>query len=208
MLTSTRDVSLNYVNVTDGGDDGIRGLNVTNFTLNRANITGNGNAIEESGADFINLFGTNIISDVLFDNNEFRQLDVDNNTGSLDRLTISDSIFNGEGVASPNGAQGILITMNNAPATAATFQKVVITDTVFQDLRSTGVQMDSGGGTGTQEITVTGSSFNTLGAAGIDVIGAFGTHRAVRHFEQPDLPQPRLARHQHQPPDHVDRPAR
>ena len=39
VLTSTRDVSLSYLNVTNSGDDGIHANAVTNFTLNRPTST-------------------------------------------------------------------------------------------------------------------------------------------------------------------------
>ena len=51
-LTNTRDVSLDQMNVTGSGDDGIHGVGVTNFTLNRSNINNNGNSTSDDGLQF------------------------------------------------------------------------------------------------------------------------------------------------------------
>lgn len=93
ILTSTINVSLSYMNVQNGGDDGIQGSSVTGFTLSNCNVTGNGNAVTERGVEITNLLGTASISSSSVSNNAEDNLYVVNNTGTLTLLTVTNSTF-------------------------------------------------------------------------------------------------------------------
>lgn len=58
LLTTTRNVSLSWMNVQNAGDDGIRGQGVTNFSLLNSTLTTNGNAVAENGLQFGEASGT------------------------------------------------------------------------------------------------------------------------------------------------------
>ena len=100
-LTSTRDVSLGYVNVTNSGDDGIHGNAITNFTLNRANVNNNGNSTSDDGVQFgeasgsvVGLLGTAAITNSSVSGNAHNGFWLRNTSGTLSSFTVTGSSFN------------------------------------------------------------------------------------------------------------------
>jgi Big-like domain-containing protein/cadherin-like protein/VCBS repeat protein len=100
-LTSTRDVSLDQMNITSSGDDGIRGQGVTNFTLDKSNLTNNGNAAAENGIQFgeatgsvAGAFGTVSITNTDVTGSAGNNVHIRNTSGTLDNLTVTNSTFN------------------------------------------------------------------------------------------------------------------
>ena len=99
-LSNTTNVSLTRVRVTGGGDDGIRGTNVTNFTLASSLIESNGNATGEANIDFgdVNdttpdgLFGTASITSSTIRNAFEHNASIRNQNGTLS-ITVTDSQF-------------------------------------------------------------------------------------------------------------------
>ena len=57
-LTSTFDVALAFMNIVSNDDAGIKGINVTNFSLNRSNVNNNGNSTSDEGIQFGEFSGT------------------------------------------------------------------------------------------------------------------------------------------------------
>lgn len=102
LLTATSSVSLTRMQITGGGDDGVRGTNVSGFSLISSFINNNGNAIHESGLDFGDtssltpdgLHGTAVVTNSTIQNSYYNGLSVRNNGGApLTALTITGSQF-------------------------------------------------------------------------------------------------------------------
>ncbi len=91
-LTETAGINLTLVRVNAGTDDGIRGLNVTNFDLSNSLITNNGNAVTERGIEMTNLLGTASITGSTISGSAEDNLFVMNGTGTLS-LTTSTTTF-------------------------------------------------------------------------------------------------------------------
>lgn len=94
-LTSTRDIALSGVNVTNGGDDGIRASSVTNLAIAgdsgtglASAITGNGNAGGENGFDLTELAGVVTISNATVTGNYDNNVALTNDAATLTNLTI------------------------------------------------------------------------------------------------------------------------
>ncbi len=106
-LNSTSSVSLAFMNVQGNQNYGIRGINVTGFTLDNSTVgtaTANGtsntadldaaNYQGEGSVRFLNLLGTATISNSSLDNGFSKTLAVVNNTGTLTNLAITNSVLN------------------------------------------------------------------------------------------------------------------
>jgi hypothetical protein len=117
VLSSTRDVSLTRIRVANGGNDGIQGTSVTNFTLASSLIEDNGNAVAEAGLDFGDvadttpdgLFGTASITNSTIRDSFERNVSVRNQNGSLS-LTVTGSQFTNVS-ANLGSDDGILVDM-------------------------------------------------------------------------------------------------
>jgi VCBS repeat-containing protein len=84
LLSSTSNVSLASVKVTNGGDDGIRGSNVNGFSLTGSSqVTGNGNTVTEDGLDFTNLTGTVNLTNATVSASADRNVAVVNESGTV-----------------------------------------------------------------------------------------------------------------------------
>jgi hypothetical protein len=101
VLTSTRDVSLGYLNVTNSGDDGIHANAVTNFALNQANVNNNGNSTSDDGLQFgeasgsvVGVLGTVAITNTSISANAHNGFWLRNTSGTLSSFTVSGSTFN------------------------------------------------------------------------------------------------------------------
>ena len=132
-LTSTRDVSLGYVNVTNSGDDGLHGNVITNFTLSRANINNNGNSTSDDGVQFgepsgsvVGLLGTAAITNSSVSGNAHNGFWLRNTSGTLSSFSVTGSTFND--VNDTFGANAFLFegsgtsTVTTAAISGSTFQ--------------------------------------------------------------------------------------
>lgn len=107
-LTSTGDLSLNQMNITNNLGDGIGGGTINGFVLNRVNISGNGNdaATDESGINLTEVTGTasaglhptSITNCNITNNNEF-EIQITNTTGTLTSFEMSGNTVSSDGVA-------------------------------------------------------------------------------------------------------------
>jgi len=106
-LTSTENVRLAYMNVTNNLGDGIGGSNVNGFLIDNMLISGNGNdaGTDESGINISELTGTasggarptGIFNSTIQNNNEF-EVQITNSTGTLTNFQVVNSTFASNGV--------------------------------------------------------------------------------------------------------------
>lgn len=123
-LARTAKVSLAGVNVTGGGDDGIRGANVAGFALTGSSaITNNGNAMNERGLDFTELSGVVTIQNATVTGNADDNLAVVNDGATLTDLTIDGGTF-GRNHGSAVGGDSVLIQNTGTGNTTATVKNV------------------------------------------------------------------------------------
>ncbi|MEO6713080.1 MAG: Ig-like domain-containing protein, partial [Mycobacteriales bacterium] len=109
-LTTTRNVSLTSMNVSNSLESGILGTGVTNLTLAGSNFTGNGDDSGDVGIKVNNLLGANPWSDLSVTGSELANVFVDNTSGTLSSLNITGaSHFDSLGTAF--GGNSILIEM-------------------------------------------------------------------------------------------------
>ena len=93
-LTNTIDVQLASFNVTNGGDDGIRGSGVAGFQLTGSSqVTGNGNAAAESGIEMTELSGSAgnpvTVAGATITGNADDNFSVENDSATISSLSIT-----------------------------------------------------------------------------------------------------------------------
>ncbi|MBN8674295.1 MAG: hypothetical protein J0L56_09180 [Chitinophagales bacterium] len=116
-LTSASNVSLGYMNVQGSADAGIKGISITNFTLNRSNVTSNGNSTADEGIQFgefsgstLGVTGTLTISNSNVSSNAHNNIHFRNTSGVLSAFTVTNSSFNN--ATGPNAANSFLLEMS------------------------------------------------------------------------------------------------
>jgi hypothetical protein len=133
-LTTTQNVHLGHINLLTSGDDGINGHDVTNFTLDRSNLTTNGNAVAENGLQFgepsgsiVGLSGTAAITNTAISASAGNNVHIRNaSSATLTSLVITGSSFND--LNDVTGANSFLFevtdtaTLTSATVTSCTFQ--------------------------------------------------------------------------------------
>ena len=129
---------------TKRGQYGINGHGVTNFTLANSLIDDHGNAVEEHGIRFINLLGSALITNTTVSDSAVDNMRINNKSGVLNRLTVSNSIFDNNGATFGNN--GITI---KASGTAS--MTVRVEDSILRNHEGTGIQPDA---VGTSELNV------------------------------------------------------
>ena len=167
-LTSTRDVSLTQLNVSNSGDHGIDISSVTNFTFQDATIVGVADADDEHSVRIINLFGTSLIEDVLFDDINEDGIEYLNNSaddGTRDILTVRRGNFDDHTVAG-FGEMGI-----DVQSAGSALMGLVVDDCDF-DINAEGALgvIASSIGSSNLALTIQNSTFNALNAFGAGTI--------------------------------------
>jgi hypothetical protein len=152
-LTSTRSPSFSWMNIQNGGDDGIRGSGVVNFTLANSSVLNNGNAVNESGLDFVGgLTGTASVSSSTVNGSAENHMIVTDATGTLNLTVTGSSFIN---TSATVGNDGIHLDANDSAAITAS-----ITGSTFDNNRGDHVQFSTNASsTGTNSFTF---SSNTL----------------------------------------------
>ena len=121
-IRDSNHVVLDQLTVSNSGQVGINGNNITHFTLTNSSVTGNGNEAFESGVVIQNLLGTgansNLIQDCNIRDNAARQIHVDSASGStqLDVKKNTGTMYMGYTSRPPSGGtsqQGLLVDVNN-----------------------------------------------------------------------------------------------
>ena len=102
-LTSASAVSLAFMNIQNGADDGIRGSTVTGLSLNGVQVTSNGNAAGEAGIDLTNLFGTATWSGITVSGSAEDNVVIRNSSGTLNGLTVTGSTFSNNSAIGNDG---------------------------------------------------------------------------------------------------------
>lgn len=125
LLTNTGSVSLNWMQVLNGRDDGIRGSTVRGFTLNNSTINNNGDFADESGIELTNTTGTLSISNSTVTQSYSHNVLITNTSGVLDNLTVTNSTF-----SSPKSSpvDGLSITL---PSGSPTITAITVTNNTF-----------------------------------------------------------------------------
>jgi VCBS repeat-containing protein len=157
-LASTKSPSFSWMNVQNGGDDGINGASVNGFTLANSNVSGNGNAVNESAVDFTGgLTGTASITNSTLTGSAENGLIVTDASGSLN-LTATGSTFSN--TSTLTGNDGIHLDANDTAAITAS-----VTGSTFNNNRGDHFQFSTNAtSSGTNSVTF---SNNTLtGVAG------------------------------------------
>jgi hypothetical protein len=100
-LNSTSKVSLGYMNINNGLDDGIHGESVSGFTLNRSNVNNNGNSTSDDGIQFglesgatVGLTGAVSITNSSVSGNAHNNVHIRDTSGTISSLTVTGSSFN------------------------------------------------------------------------------------------------------------------
>ncbi|HEX8513225.1 MAG TPA: Ig-like domain-containing protein [Allosphingosinicella sp.] len=141
-LTATRDVNLDQMNVQNGGNDGIAGSNVVNFTLSNSTVLNNGNSSGENGIDMAGLTGTAAIDNSTIRGSFEHNFNLLNTAGTLDSLAITDSTFDHLALQSgAAGGNGVLITLQNS----AVITDLAIVDSTFRNNFSNGILVNTDG---------------------------------------------------------------
>src|SRR5262249_19636989 len=101
-LSNVAGVSLNWMHLHDFDNFAIHGSSVTGFTLTHSTIDGaNGNTSREDSINFSNLLGSATIDHSSISGGWADNLRVINSTGTLDRLTVTNTTF---GAINPSAA--------------------------------------------------------------------------------------------------------
>ncbi|MCL4262370.1 MAG: DUF11 domain-containing protein [Anaerolineae bacterium] len=132
-LTSTANVNLSSMNITNNTESGIFGTTVTGLTMNGLNITNNGNDGADEGVRINNLFGTSTFTNVTITGSAHNNLWITNNSGTLTSLTITGGSFSNNSVTLGNN--GILFEAIQT----AVVNSVTITGATISTNRATGL---------------------------------------------------------------------
>lgn len=119
-------------------DNGITGINVSNFQLNNSLITGAGNGAHESGIEFTNLSGTSSLTNTEIALSETNSLDIVNTDVNLN-LTLNNVIFR-DTQSSGIGEGGLQFrSFSSAAGTPTT--NIDIIDSDFLRIRTQAIQI-------------------------------------------------------------------
>jgi hypothetical protein len=132
-LSSTSNVNLAYMNVQKSGDGGIKGNGVNNFSLNRSNVTNNGNSTSDEGIQFgefsgntVGATGTVSITNSALNGNAHNNLHIRDTSGTISSFTVTGSSVND--LNDTTGANAFLFegsgtsTLTSATISGCTFQ--------------------------------------------------------------------------------------
>jgi hypothetical protein len=116
--------TFNRLSVTNSGQMGINGNNVSGVSISNSTITGNGTEAFENGVHFQNLTGTNSIANTIIRDNASRQIHVANIAGgTTSTLSISGTRTNN---AHPTQDTSTTMIGNSAPSGAFTQQGLLM----------------------------------------------------------------------------------
>jgi hypothetical protein len=164
LLTSTSNVSLTRMRILNGGNDGIFGTTVTGLSLTSSLIDNNGNAVEEAGMDFDNLFGTSSVTNSTIRLSHENNIEVRNttNNGSQATLTVTGCAISNAS-AKTQSDDGVLYQM-----TATSNGSVNVSNSVFTANRGDHLQANQTNSATLNAVftnnTLTGGHSTALGA--------------------------------------------
>ncbi len=192
VLNNTSDVQLGSVRVQTGGDDGIRGTNVSGFSLTAlAQVINNGNAVTERGLDFTELSGTATFTGATVTGNMDDNLAIVNDAATLSNVTVDGGTYSSN--STTLGNDGIRIENNGAGNTTG-----AIRNAAFTNNRGDHIQVvTDNSNTSTQNLTIEDNTFrgtgnqggNTMLGGGV-AIGAGGNTNQTVVLDQNDIERP------------------
>src|SRR5688572_7772664 len=157
-LTSTRAINFSNMTIQNSGDDGITGLNVTNFTLANSTISNNGQVVLERGIEITNLLGTASITGSTLTGNAEDNLYVKNGTGTL-ALTVTSTTFSNN--SATIGNDGIHFLMADVSGSNNANMSITVTNSVFTNHRGDHFQaLTDAATTGTQTVVFQNNDLN------------------------------------------------
>ena len=186
-LNNVDNVSLTGMRIDNHPNFGIRGHDVTGFTLQSSVIDGNNGTSHTADLDIvdgedsvriINLNGSALIDDCFIGGGYEQNLRVVNASGTLDRLTVSDSSIGdldgagpGRGVDNTNGDDNV-----NFEARTGTVMNVTMTNNILNNGRGDVIQINSELGASMDVVfrgnTVSNNHANiSVGAGGAAITG-------------------------------------
>jgi hypothetical protein len=175
-LSGVTGVALSNVDISGTADNGITGLNVSNFTMDNSTITQAGNAANESGIEFSNLSGTSSISNTSITFSETNSLDIVNTDVNLnltlDNVTFSDTQTVSSGGATNGLGEGGLQFRSFSSAGGAPVTDINILNSDFLRLRTQAIQV-IGEDDSIVNVDITGSTIDSEAdiGTGVDING-------------------------------------
>ena len=152
-LTSTTSPSFSWMNVTNGGDDGIRASSVAGLSLSNLSVSGNGNAAGEGGLDATGQTGTVTIASSTFTGSADTNASIFSGLSGTLGVTVTGSTFTN--TSASTGSDGMHVDSDGS--TNAT---VSVTGSTFTHNRGDQFQFaTNASATGTNNVTF---SSNTL----------------------------------------------
>lgn len=162
-LNNVTNISLNSMRIDNHPNFAIRGRDVTGFTLQSSVVDGNNGTsatadpdpvlLDVNGEDsirFVNLTGSALIDDSFIGGGYKNNIRIVNDSGTLDRLTISNSSVGdldgagaGRGVDNTNGEDNINLEARNA----STVLNATLTNNILNNGRSDVIQTNATSGT-------------------------------------------------------------
>ncbi len=128
-------ISLNYINISDSGLNGIKGTTVNNFTLSHCNLSDTaGNSTTDDGVGLSNTTGVLSITNDSITGSRRRGLTLDNFNASLASLTMTGTTISGTA-----GGDGALIQMRGTSVlTTGTISGCTLSNNVSSGLQVIG----------------------------------------------------------------------
>jgi hypothetical protein len=153
-------VSLNYLNITNSGLNGIRGTSVNNFTLNHCNLSDTaGNPVSDDGVGLINTTGAIAITNDSITGSRHQGLTIDNFNSNLASLTMTATT-----VIGTVGGDGVLMEMRGT----AVLTTGTVSGCTLSNNGSTGMQVVGSDTGNLSSFTVQNNSFSGNNA-GLDL---------------------------------------
>jgi hypothetical protein len=164
-LTNTAMINLSYMNVQNGGDDGIRGSGVNGLNLTNLSITANGNAVGEWGIDMTQLTGSGSMVNTTVSGSAENNVVIANTSGTLSAFNVTGSSFLNTNMTT--GDDGFRVENNGSGA-----MTVSITGGTFTDNKGDHFQAaTSAGATGTVAATFSNNTLTTTAGNDPNVVG-------------------------------------
>ncbi len=134
-LTNVSGINLNHMNINSSAINAIQGLNVSDFVLNRSILSSNGNAVNEGGFRFTDLFGTSAITNSVITGSAEHNARIVNSSGVLTQLLVDNSTISNN--SATLGADGILFEANGAAGNAT----IIVQNSTLDGNRSDAIQI-------------------------------------------------------------------
>ena len=146
-LSDVDGVSLDNVHIAGVADTGIVGIDVADFVMDNSSITEAGDAVHESGIEFVNLSGNSSISNTEIAFAETNGVDIVNTDVDLnlvlDNVTFRDSQTTSSGGPASTNGDGGLQFRSFSTAAGAPVTNIDIIDSDFVRLRTQAIQVIS-----------------------------------------------------------------